>query len=87
MQLSEQWVLVTGGARGLGQSITRALAREGAGVVINYLHSDAAAQALAEELGPRALQQLTLLAHRQRPSAFVAQLGYAESTQAAKAPA
>lgn len=55
MQLSEQWVLVTGGARGLGQSITRALAREGAGVVINYLHSDAAAQALAEELGPRAL--------------------------------
>ena len=55
MQLSEQWVLVTGGARGLGQSITRTLAREGAGVVINYLHSDAAAQALAEELGPRAL--------------------------------
>ena len=50
MQLSEQWVLVTGGARGLGQSITRALAREGAGVVINYLHSDAAAQALAKEL-------------------------------------
>ena len=35
----------------------------------------------------RARQQLTLLAHRQRPSAFVAQLGYAESTQAAKAPA
>ena len=28
MQLSEQWVLVTGGARGLGQSITRALARD-----------------------------------------------------------
>ncbi|GKS76567.1 hypothetical protein AVME950_16745 [Acidovorax sp. SUPP950] len=26
MQLSEQWVLVTGGARGLGESITRALA-------------------------------------------------------------
>ena len=35
----------------------------------------------------RARQQLTLLAHRQRPSGFVAQLGYAESTQAAKAPA
>ena len=28
----------------------------------------------------RARQQLTLLAHRQRPSGFVAQLGYAEST-------
>ena len=55
MQLSEQWVLVTGGARGLGQAITRAVAREGAGVVINYHRSDAAAQALADELGPRAI--------------------------------
>ena len=42
MLIAEQWVLVTGGARGLGQSITRALAREGAGVVINYHHSDKA---------------------------------------------
>ncbi|WP_312844389.1 3-oxoacyl-ACP reductase [Diaphorobacter nitroreducens] len=55
MQLSERWVLVTGGARGLGQAITRAVAREGAGVVINYHRSDAAAQALADELGPRAI--------------------------------
>lgn len=55
MLLSEQWVLVTGGARGLGLAITRALAREGAGVVINYHRSAAAAQALAEELGPRAI--------------------------------
>ena len=55
MQLAEQWVLVTGGARGLGQCITRALVREGAGVVINYHRSAAAAQALAEELGPRAI--------------------------------
>ncbi|HRO80869.1 MAG TPA: 3-oxoacyl-ACP reductase [Alicycliphilus denitrificans] len=55
MQLSEQWVLVTGGARGLGQAITRALAREGAGVVINYHRSEAAARALVEELGPRAI--------------------------------
>lgn len=55
MLLAEQWVLVTGGARGLGQSITRALAREGAGVVINYHRSDQAAAALAQELGPRAI--------------------------------
>lgn len=55
MQIADQWVLVTGGARGLGQAITRALAREGAGVVINYHRSDRAAAALAEELGPRAI--------------------------------
>lgn len=55
MLLSEQWILVTGGARGLGQAITRALAREGAGVVINYHRSDRAAAALAEELGPRTI--------------------------------
>ena len=55
MQLSDQWVLITGGARGLGQAIVRALSREGAGVVINYHRSDKAAAALAEELGPRAI--------------------------------
>ena len=51
MVLAEQWVLVTGGARGLGQSITRALAREGAGVVINYHRSQAAADALQAAVG------------------------------------
>ncbi len=55
MKLSEQWVLVTGGARGLGESITRALAREGAGVIVNYLNSETAARALAAELGPRVI--------------------------------
>ncbi|MBN3726477.1 3-oxoacyl-ACP reductase [Burkholderia sp. Ac-20379] len=55
MNLSEQWVLVTGGARGLGASIARSLAREGAGVIVNYLHSEAAAEALVAELGPRAI--------------------------------
>lgn len=55
MLLAEQWVLVTGGARGLGQSITRALASEGAGVVINYHRSDKAAEALVQELGARTI--------------------------------
>lgn len=55
MKLNEQCVLVTGGARGLGASITRALAREGATVVINYYRSEAAARALAKELGPRVI--------------------------------
>lgn len=53
MLLSEQTVLVTGGARGLGAAITEALAREGAGVVINYRRSEKEAKALADRLGPR----------------------------------
>ena len=55
MQLSQQLVLVTGGARGLGQHLVRAFAREGAQVLVNYLHSADAAGALAADLGPAAL--------------------------------
>lgn len=50
--LSDQIVLVSGGGRGLGASIVRAFARQGAKVAINYRHSAAAAQALADTLGP-----------------------------------
>ncbi len=53
MELKDQVVLVTGGARGLGQAIVRALHREGAHVAINYLHSEQSAHDLCEELGAR----------------------------------
>ena len=53
--LSEQIVLVTGGARGLGAAITRAFLAQGARVVINYRSSAEAAQALAAEHPDRAL--------------------------------
>lgn len=52
--IPEQTVLITGAGRGLGAAIARAFAREGAQVAINYRHSAKAAEALAEELGPRA---------------------------------
>ena len=51
MNLDQQIVLVTGGARGLGASLVRAFAREGARVVINYRRSAEAASTLVEELG------------------------------------
>lgn len=51
LPIDEQIVLVTGGARGLGESITRAFATNGAKVVINYLHSKDAADYLVAELG------------------------------------
>jgi len=55
MQIKDQVVLVTGGARGLGAAIVRALAREGARVVINYHRSERLANELASSLGARAL--------------------------------
>jgi len=55
MKISEQLVLVTGGARGLGKYIVEAAAQEGASVIINYKDSEQAAQALAKALGDKAL--------------------------------
>ncbi|MFP2769826.1 3-oxoacyl-ACP reductase [Oceanisphaera sp. KMM 10153] len=55
INLNEQLVLVTGGARGLGEHLVRAFLREGARVVINYLHSAEAAAKLAAEAPGRAL--------------------------------
>lgn len=54
-QLADQIVLVTGAGRGLGAAIARAFAREGARVAINYRRSKDAAEALATELGARAM--------------------------------
>ncbi|QNG17632.1 3-oxoacyl-ACP reductase [Rhodococcus triatomae] len=51
MRIDEQIVLVTGGARGLGAAITRAFAREGARVVVNWYRSEDAAARLVAEIG------------------------------------
>lgn len=55
LPLSEHVVLVTGGGRGLGTHIVRAVAAHGARVVINYRSSDRAAKELAAEIGERAV--------------------------------
>ena len=53
--ISEQTVLVTGGARGLGRAISEAFLREGAKVVVNYLSSSQAAEELVESHPGRAV--------------------------------
>ena len=49
MQIRDQIVLVTGGARGLGLAITQTLIAEGARVVVNYLSSKVQAEKLAQQ--------------------------------------
>lgn len=53
--LDDQVVLVTGGARGLGRSLSEAFLAEGARVVINYQSSHDAATELADRYGKQAV--------------------------------
>jgi len=56
--LENKCVLVTGGTKGLGSAIVRALLREGARVVTNYHRDHAAAQALVDGMGSEYPHQL-----------------------------
>lgn len=51
IDLSGKTVLVTGGSRGIGEGIVRALVREGANVILNYSSSEKRANEIADELG------------------------------------
>lgn len=55
MNISDQIVLVTGGARGVGAAVVRAFAAQGARVIINWRASGDRAEALAAELGDRVI--------------------------------
>lgn len=76
MKISEQVVLVTGAGRGLGTSIARAFAAEGAQVVVNYRASREAAEALVKELGEeRAIALQADVTNREQVAAMFAAAG------------
>jgi 3-oxoacyl-[acyl-carrier protein] reductase len=50
MQASGKIALLTGGSRGIGRAVALRLARDGVGVVINYVSSEAAAREVAEQI-------------------------------------
>jgi 3-oxoacyl-[acyl-carrier protein] reductase len=57
-ELANRVALITGASRGIGAACAVVMAREGADVVINYLHSEAEAETVAAQvraLGQRAL--------------------------------
>ncbi|PBJ83050.1 3-oxoacyl-ACP reductase [Lysobacteraceae bacterium NML93-0399] len=72
MQLSDQIVLVTGAGRGLGRDIALAFAREGARVIVNYRRSRDAAEALAAQIGPRAIALQADVTRREEVDALCA---------------
>ena len=54
--LEGKTALVTGGSRGIGAAVARELARAGANVVVGYRSGADEAEAIASELGGRAMQ-------------------------------
>jgi len=72
--LSDDVAVVTGGTRGIGRAITRALARQGATVVATYLNDEAAAEeaaaALADCRGEVAVRRFDVRDHEAVDAAF-----------------
>lgn len=78
MDLADRVALVTGGARRVGRSLTLALARGGADVVVNYLHSEADARqtvAEVEALGRRGLALQADVSSRSQVTAMIDRVG------------
>ena len=72
-----QVVLVTGASRGIGAAIAKAFAREGARVLVNYLHNEAAAQEVVNACEQAGGQAWALQADVRSPEAVQAMVAKA----------
>ena len=74
MEIRDQIVLITGGARGVGAAAARAFAGQGARVALNWRSSGERAEALAAELGERAFAVQADVTDRAAVDAMVAKV-------------
>lgn len=66
-RLQGQVAIVTGASRGIGRSVALALAAEGASVVVNYASSNAAAEAVVQEISALGGSAIALQADVSQP--------------------
>lgn len=70
-KLANRCALVTGGSRGIGASIVKRLAKEGAHVALTYASSPERAKAVADEAAENGVRTLTIEADSADPAAVV----------------
>jgi 3-oxoacyl-[acyl-carrier protein] reductase len=80
VSLSGKVALVTGGGRGIGAAISRALAELGAAVVVNYNRSSEQAEALRAELAAQGRAVTLAQADVSKPDAVQAMFGLVRAT-------
>ena len=79
MELKGCAAIVTGGSGGLGQRICRALALEGANVVVNYAESAAKAREVADEIAKLGVRAIALKADVTDPAAVTRMVAEAKA--------
>lgn len=76
LNLAKQVALVTGASRGIGRACALALAEAGADVIVNYVNSATAAQAVAEQIQRLGRRAAVIKADVSEPEDVDAMLGF-----------